>query len=81
MKSTLYLIALFSVFNLHSIFSQSIQLRGIVVDAHNKEPIPFVSITAYNISTIVDGTSTSDIGVFNFKIKKIISHLEISFIG
>ena len=81
MKSTVGLIALFLVFNLHSVFSQSLQLKGVVVDAHSKESIPFVTITAYHLTSIVDGISTSDSGSFNLKTNKKVSHLEISFIG
>jgi len=81
MKPTVGLIVLFSVLNLHSIFSQSLQLKGVVVDAQSKETIPYVTITAYYETTIVDGISTSDSGSFNLKTNKKISHLEISFIG
>jgi len=81
MKSTVRLFVLLLVFNLHSIFSQSIHLMGVVIDAQSKESIPFVTITAYNLTNIVDGISTSDSGVFNLKVNKKISHLEISFIG
>ncbi|MBQ4821166.1 outer membrane beta-barrel family protein [Aquimarina sp. MMG016] len=63
-------------------FSQKNKIyKGIVKDHNSQETIPFATVAIYKNDKLIDGTSTSDIGQFQLKTKKEITHFKISFIG
>ncbi|MDA7716950.1 carboxypeptidase-like regulatory domain-containing protein, partial [bacterium] len=72
---------LFIVYTISLYAQQRNNFQGIVLDKTTKEVIPFATITAYNNSELISGTSTDDSGKFKLSTDKLISHIEISFIG
>ncbi len=60
---------------------QTTQIKGIVLDQITNEPIPFATIAIYNNTTIIDGTTTAENGIFNLTTKQKYTSIEISFIG
>ena len=75
------IIHLFLFFIIGSASSQEFQLKGIIIDANNKEAIPFATIIAYNNIELVDGTSADENGNFQLITNKTFTHFEIRFIG
>ncbi|EDP72810.1 TonB-dependent receptor, putative [Flavobacteriales bacterium ALC-1] len=72
---------LFIVFTISLYAQQRNNFQGIVFDQNTKEAIPYATITAYNDSDLINGTSTDSFGKFKLSLKEKISHIEITFIG
>ena len=79
--SKIIIVGLFIVCTISLYAQQRNNFQGIVLDQNTKEVIPFATITAYNNSELISGTSTDESGKFKLSTSEILSHLEISFIG
>lgn len=65
--------------NLHA---SIVKVSGKVIDRETQESIFFATIAAYGAdSTLIDGTSTNEQGVFNLNLPKVFLYLEISSLG
>jgi hypothetical protein len=75
-----YILTLFTFFSLavNAQTTQTTVVKGVVTDAHNNQPLPFVSV-AFNGSTT--GTLTDANGKYTLRTTKPYTQLKISFIG
>ena len=64
-----------------TLFSQKIQVKGIVIDSITHERIPYATVAIYNQTKLIDGVSTNENGIFQLKINKKFTHLEVRFIA
>jgi len=80
MKIRLYLLFTFLIFSSFSIAQEYRTIRGKVYDKHTKKPVPFAHVGILEKGI---GTTTSDNGIFVFKVpeKYAESTLMVSFIG
>lgn len=72
------LLLIFTVLFSAQLFSQSIQLSGLIVDKENKETLAFVNLT-YNSDN--NGTTTNIDGKFSIISENKIEYLKASFLG
>ena len=64
-----------------TLFSQTREVQGIVLDESTREPLAYATIAIYNQANLLGGTSTDKNGKFTIMVKKSFSHFEISYIG
>lgn len=73
-----FVFLLIHTFAFNQLFSQKTIVKGVVVDASNKEPLPFVNISFLNTNI---GTITEQDGSYQLETTKNIDSLLISYVG
>lgn len=64
-----------------SFAQEATKIQGVAIDKNTQETIPFVTITLYKDSLVVDGTVANENGNFNLKTDKVFSTIVFSFMG
>lgn len=78
----LFLHPLFLLVFISSLSGQSsIKVKGVVLDANDKTPVPYASVVIYEGEKLLDGVSTDNFGHFDITIEQEATHMEVSFIG